>query len=101
MKRWFYFGMILGFLLMVSPARWVDAAEPVAKEVKAAQQLVNINAATLEALEALPGIGPVTAQRIIDYRTEHGAFASVDQLVEVKGIGDKSLAKLRPLVSVK
>ena len=65
------------------------------------QKVININTATLEQLEALPGVGPVSAQRILDHRAEIGAFKSVEQLVEVKGIGEKSLGKFRDLVTVK
>jgi competence protein ComEA len=65
------------------------------------QKAVNINTATLEQLEALPGIGPVSAQRILDFRAQNGPFKSVEQLVEVKGIGEKSLGKFRELVTVK
>ncbi|MEV8307838.1 ComEA family DNA-binding protein [Streptomyces flavidovirens] len=59
---------------------------------------VGLNAATAEQLETLPGVGPVLAQHIIDYRTEHGGFRSVDELREVKGIGDRRFADLQPLV---
>jgi competence protein ComEA len=65
-----------------------------------ADQPVNINTATLDQLESLPGIGPALGQRIIDYRTQHGPFASVDDLVDVSGIGEKRLEDLRPLVTV-
>jgi len=61
---------------------------------------VNINTATLDQLEALPGIGPVLAQRIIDYRDQHGAFHAVEDLLNVSGIGDAHLADLKPLVTV-
>ena len=57
---------------------------------------VNINTATARELEALPGIGEVIAQRIIDYRNAHGPFQSVDELINVKGIGEKKLADLKP-----
>jgi competence protein ComEA len=60
---------------------------------------VHLNSATLEQLDALPGIGPVTAQKILDYRREHGAFGSVDELDGVSGIGPARLADLRPLVA--
>lgn len=60
---------------------------------------VSLGTATAEQLETLPGVGPVLAQHIIDYRTEHGGFRSVDELREVKGIGDRRFADLRPLVS--
>jgi competence protein ComEA len=58
--------------------------------------LVSLNTATLEQLETLPGVGPVTAQKILDWRTAHGAFSSVDELLEVDGIGEKTLADLAP-----
>ncbi len=61
---------------------------------------VNLNTATLEELDTLPGIGPTTAQAIIDHRTEHGPFTSVDQLLDVRGIGDAKLAELRDRVTV-
>jgi competence protein ComEA len=62
--------------------------------------LINVNTATLDQLESLPGIGPSLGQRIIDYREQHGPFASVDDLLNVSGIGDQRLADLRPLVTV-
>jgi competence protein ComEA len=61
---------------------------------------VHLNTATLEQLDALPGVGPVTAQSILDYRTEHGAFQSVDELDAVSGIGPARLEQLKPLVQL-
>ncbi|MET7593860.1 ComEA family DNA-binding protein [Streptomyces sp. NPDC004082] len=59
---------------------------------------VSLNAATAEQLDTLPGVGPVLAQHIIDYRAQHGGFRSVDELREVNGIGDRRFADLRNLV---
>ncbi len=59
---------------------------------------VALNTATLEQLDTLPGVGPVLAQHIIDYRTQHGGFRSVDELREVNGIGDRRFADLQNLV---
>jgi len=59
---------------------------------------VSLSTATAEQLDALPGIGPVTAQKIVDYRTAHGAFQSVDELDAISGIGPAKLDQLRGLV---
>jgi competence protein ComEA len=59
---------------------------------------VSLSAATAEQLDALPGVGPVTAQKIVQYRQEHGPFTSVDGLDAIPGIGPAKLADLRPLV---
>jgi competence protein ComEA len=59
---------------------------------------LDLNSATLEQLESLPGIGPVTAQKILDYRQQHGAFHSVDELQGVPGIGPAHMAQLKGLV---
>ncbi|VXB23953.1 hypothetical protein ARTHRO9V_130175 [Arthrobacter sp. 9V] len=70
-------------------------AAPAAKGAK-----VNINTATLEELGTLPRVGPVTAQGIIDWRKEHGPFASVDELDAVEGIGPKLMESLKDLIAV-
>lgn len=59
---------------------------------------VDLNTASLEQLDALPGVGPVLAQRILDWRSQNGRFSTVDELGEVSGIGEKVLERLRPLV---
>jgi competence protein ComEA len=65
----------------------------------AAQGPVHLNTATLEQLDALPGVGPVTAQKILDYRQQNGGFASVDELDAVPGIGPARMEQLRELVA--
>jgi competence protein ComEA len=60
---------------------------------------VSLNSATAEQLETLPGVGPVLAQHIIEYREAHGGFTSVDQLQDVNGIGERRFADIEPKVS--
>lgn len=66
----------------------------------AADGVVNVNTATVEELVRLPGIGDAKARAILDYRKEKGAFKSVEQLREVKGIGDAALERLRPHLAI-
>jgi competence protein ComEA len=66
----------------------------------AAGGLLDLNLASAEQLDGLPGIGPVLAQRIVDWRTEHGRFASVDQLREVSGIGESKYSTVKSKVRV-
>jgi competence protein ComEA len=62
--------------------------------------LMNINTATLSDLETLPGIGPTTAQKIIDYRTQHGPFSSITDIMNVAGIGPATFDRLQGLITV-
>ncbi len=62
--------------------------------------MVNINSATQAQLEELPGVGPVTAEAILQWRTDHGPFTAVDELLEVSGIGDATLAEIAPFVTL-
>jgi competence protein ComEA len=75
---------------------------PVAGEgpAPAAGGKIDLNAATGAQLDTLPGLGPVTVQKILDWRTKHGRFARVDQLREIDGIGERRFAQLRELVTV-
>ncbi|MHB1399664.1 MAG: ComEA family DNA-binding protein [Trichloromonadaceae bacterium] len=95
--------VLCAMLLSIAAAPlMVQAAGGQAKSAAAATQAaVNVNQATAKQLETLPGIGKVTAGHIVAYRTQKGPFASVDDLGNVKGIGPKTLEKLRPLVAVR
>jgi competence protein ComEA len=81
----------------VSPSAGGTAGQPGA--ARSGLQ-VDLNSATQPELDALPGVGPVLAGRILAWRTEHGRFSRVEELGEVTGIGDKLLAQLTPLVRV-
>lgn len=61
---------------------------------------VNINAATAAQLQTLPGVGASTAQRILDYREKNGGFKKIEELMNVRGVGEKSFLKLKPLIVI-
>lgn len=84
------------------PKEGDQGSAPVAAEAPGAVPgaLINVNTASATELEALPGVGEVIAQAIVDYRTENGPFASVEQLLDVSGIGDATLENIRELVTV-
>lgn len=83
--------------MQVLVPRRVPAAAAAAGQAPAAR--VSLGSATVEQLDALPGIGPVTAQKIVDYRSAHGGFRSVDDLDAIPGIGPARVEQLRELVS--
>lgn len=76
-----------------------DAQQP-APPAAASKPALNLNTATVEQLETLPGIGRKTAERILEFRTKSGGFKRIEDLMNVKGIGEKSFLKLKPLVAV-
>ncbi|WP_339687214.1 ComEA family DNA-binding protein [uncultured Pseudoalteromonas sp.] len=84
--------VVLGLAISLPSDAAVTKTE--ATESMGKVQLVNVNQATVEQLTQLPGIGKSKAQAIVDYRTEQGKFKSVADLAQVKGIGDKLVAKL-------
>ncbi|MBB6629300.1 ComEA family DNA-binding protein [Nocardioides sp. KIGAM211] len=87
-------------ILVGAPAPAGVAASAVPSAGAAPVALVNLNTASETDLEGLPEVGPVTAQAIIAWRTEHGGFSAVDELLEVDGIGDATLGQLAPYVTV-
>src|SRR5687767_15688264 len=74
--------------------------ETAPRAAAAAGAPVNLNSASVAQLETLPGIGKATAERIVEYRQKNGGFKKVEELMNVKGIGEKSFLKLKPLVTV-
>ena len=96
---------VIGWVVMctgtasAAPARAPRPAK-VADAGAEAKTTVDINAADSVKLTELPGIGPALAQRIVEYRKEHGPFKSVDELVNVRGVGDRLLARLRERITI-
>ena len=82
------------------PAKQTETKKSSGSTEKKVTFPVNINTASKKELDALPGIGETLAQRIIDYRSANGPFSTVDELTKVKGIGAKTLEKLKPYAPV-
>jgi competence protein ComEA len=94
---------VIATLLLVSPslAAAGQQEKPASTRAAAAPSApVNLNTATQAQLESLPGIGPATAKRILEYRQKNGSFKKIEELMNVKGIGEKSFLKLKPHVTV-
>ncbi|HXI02910.1 MAG TPA: helix-hairpin-helix domain-containing protein [Candidatus Saccharimonadales bacterium] len=88
--------LLLVAILAVAGASGVAAA---GQAHDGAVAKIDINHATAEELQQLPGVGPSLAQRIVDFREKNGPFGSVDELLKVRGIGEKSLERFRHLVT--
>lgn len=88
---------LCALLMAASPVIAAPSQSPAPVAEKAA---LNLNAATLDQLEALPGIGRKVAERILEYRAKSGGFKKVEELMNVKGIGEKSFLKIKPLITV-
>ncbi len=91
------FTCVLGFSTLPGEAYAKSSSEKVTTE-KAAVKNIDINSANKETLTQIPGIGPKTADSILTYRKANGEFKSVNDLTNVKGIGDKSLKKMKPFL---
>lgn len=90
--------MALTAVLAGIPLRAAGQGGPAA--AKPAAAALNLNTANAAAFEALPGIGPKTAARIVEYRQKNGSFKKAEELMNVKGIGEKSFLKLKHLITV-
>lgn len=94
------FGVTLLISLPALAAHLQSQSPPPAAAAAQLKPAINLNTATIDQLETLPGIGRKTAERIIEYRTKAGSFKRIEELMNVKGIGEKSFLKLKPLIVV-
>ena len=100
----FYIGRNSGVTIIYEQPAAQEApqqqTEVVTEEPTAVQEKININTADTAMLESLPGIGPVLAERIVEYRQTYGPFRTIDQIKDVSGIGDATFAELEPWITV-
>jgi competence protein ComEA len=100
----FVLGMLVAVLLAHPIAAGAQSSDRMpstkAKAAAAPSSPVNLNTATAVQLETLPGIGASAAKRIIEYRQKNGSFKKIEELMNVKGIGEKSFLKLKPFITV-
>jgi competence protein ComEA len=90
--------LVLAALLAAPLVSGGQAPTPAANPGAAAA--VNINTASTDQLNALPGVGPKLAARIVDYRQKNGGFKKIEDLMQIQGIGEKNFLKLKPLITV-
>ncbi len=91
---------VLGVALSLATGPVAATAAQETGTQQAAMERLDLNTATVEQLMGLKGVGEVTARAIVDYREQNGPFRSVDDLIRVRGIGEKKLEALRPFVKV-
>ena len=92
-------GLLLSMIGVLTVPSSVEAGEQSSAEGQR-QEKVEINSATVEQLQEVPGIGPTLAARIVDFREEHGPFERVEDLLNVQGIGERTLELMRPYLEV-
>lgn len=98
--RWVVVVMVALLVIMIPLSASAAKNKSAADVPQPSSMKVDINTADAAMLSTLPGIGPDIAERIISYRAEHGPFTSADQLEQVKGVGQKKLARISGLVTV-
>jgi competence protein ComEA len=100
MVRALFAGFVACFVLAGVAALSAEDQSTSAPKAAGAAPVVNLNTATATQIATLPGIGEKAAQRIIEYREKNGGFKKIEELMNVKGIGEKSFLKLKPRITV-
>ena len=100
MRRFSLGIVMIALLLVVGSPAFAAPAKSKAKAAATVSTPVNINTATVAQLEGLPGVGTRTAQLIVEQRQKNGGFKKIEELMNIKGIGEKSFLKLKPMITV-
>jgi competence protein ComEA len=100
MRRVCCLTMLLFTIALAPPAVVAQEKTTKSKTEAAPGAPLNLNTATIAQLQALPGVGAATAKLIVDHRQKNGGFKKVEELMNIKGIGEKSFLKLKPMVTV-
>lgn len=99
-KLQFVLTALLAVFLLAPVSQTFAAKNKAKQEVQESIKKININTASEDLLTSVPGIGPVTAKSIVKYRNENGKLTSLDNLLEIKGIGPKKLAKIKQYINI-
>ena len=91
---------LLVLCLLSAPSAVEAQGSPKAVKAADAAAPVNLNTATAEQLETLPGVGPATAKRILEYRQKNGGFKKIEELMNVRGIGEKAFLRMKPQLTL-
>lgn len=101
MNRFPYVFVLVVMLLALAAPVSAQEKQPARQKASSAPTTpINLNTATVQQLEALPGVGTRTAQLIVEHRQKNGGFKKVEELMNIKGIGEKSFLRLKPMVTV-
>ncbi len=100
MRNLIFGALILALVSLTAPSSLAQSSDQAQLPTATQKASVNLNSATVDQLETLPGIGRKTAERIIEFRQRNGGFKKIEELMNVKGIGEKSFLKIKPLIAV-